>query len=299
VKEGQSTDVAVVGCGPAGIAAALQLRRSNIRCLVFERKRVGGLLANAHLVENYPGFPAGISGVELVSLMKQHLDAWSIEVITRNVSSLSHSGTGFEVKAGDEIFRSKILVLATGTQPRMPAAVEIDRAAQGMVLNEVVSILGIRGKEIVVVGAGDAAFDYALNLGRGNRVTILNRTDRIRCLGILKDRAWALPSIDYASDTRVLEVRRISEDMVSIKCRSGGLARELKAHYLIFATGRDPDLGVLSDQVLEAWDRFLEAGLLYLAGDVKGGKRRQTAIAVGDGVQAAVRICDKLREMGR
>jgi thioredoxin reductase (NADPH) len=293
----QNADVAIVGCGPAGIAAAIQLTRSGVSCLVLEKKRIGGLLANANLVENYPGFPAGISGVELVRLMKRHLQAQSIEVIPREVSALSHSGIGFRGVAEGEVFRSRIVILAAGTRPKSPDGVKIQADARPMVLYEVFPILGARDEDIIIVGAGDAAFDYALNLGRRNRVTILNRTDRVRCLGILRERAEALSSIECVTDTVVLEVAGAAEDRISIRCRSRGRGRELTAHHLVFAIGREPELGLLSGPLLESRDRLCEEGLLYFVGDVTRGDRRQTAIAVGDGVRAAMDVSDKLGKL--
>lgn len=295
----QSAEVAVVGCGPAGIAAAIQLKRSGVGCLVFEKERIGGLLANANLVENYPGFPAGISGADLVSLMKEHLKTQAIEVITREVKNLQHSEHGFTVTAGAEAFQSHTVIVATGTKAKSPEGISLDAAARSMVLYEIVPILGTRDEDIVIVGAGDAAFDYALNLGEHNRITILNRTDRVLCLDILRERAGALPSIKYLANIDVLEVTRAAEDRISIRCRSNGRDRELTAHYLVFAIGREPELGLLSDQLLESQGRLCEEGLLYFVGDVKRGERRQTAIAVGDGVKAAMDICEKLRVKAR
>ena len=295
----QSATVAIVGCGPAGIAAAIQLKRSGVDCLVFEKERIGGLLANANLVENYPGFPAGISGVDLVRLMGKHLEAHAVEVIPKQVLKLHHSEDGFTVTAGDEAFGSHMVIVATGTSPKAPHEVNIHAGARPMVLYEIVPVLNARDRDIVIVGAGDAAFDYALNLGRHNRVTILNRTGRTKCLGILRERAEALSSIEYLDNAEVLEVTPAAQERVSIGCRLQGRDQRITAHHLVFAIGRVPELGLLSGSLRQSQDRLRADGLLYFVGDVTRGKRRQTAIAAGDGVKAAMEISDKLRMQAR
>lgn len=292
-------DTAIVGCGPAGIAAAIQLRRSGVSCLVFERGRIGGLLLNANLVENYPGFPVGISGTDLAGLMMEHLRTHSIDVIPEAVSGLRLEDGGFTLVAGDAAFRSRITVVATGTKARCPEGVAIRKTAWPLVLDEIVSIVDVSEEHIVIVGAGDAAFDYALNLGRRNRVTILNRTERVRCLGILHERAESCGSIEYIPGTEAVEVAGAPGSGLSILCRSKGRDRKIEADRLVFAIGREPELDLFSGWPPELQERLSRQGLLYMVGDVRMGRNRQTAIAVGDGIKAAMDICRKLGVQGR
>jgi hypothetical protein len=123
----------------------------DIDLLVFERHRIGGLLANANLVENYPGYPAGIPGAELVHLMEKHLKAHAAEVIFHEASKLRHSGEGFTIAAGGEVFKAAITVLATGTKATSPDGVRIEAAARPMVLHEIVPIAGACDEEIVIM----------------------------------------------------------------------------------------------------------------------------------------------------
>jgi thioredoxin reductase len=293
------TGAAILGCGPAGIAAAIQIKRSGLSCLVFERGRIGGLLVNANLVENYPGFAAGISGIDLAGLMKEHLEAHCVDVIPEEVSGLKYEEDGFTLRAGDKTFRSRVAVLATGTRAKSPEGVAILPAARPLVLHEIASILDVREEHIAVVGAGDAAFDYALNLGRRNHVTILNRTKRVRCLGILRERVESRGSIEYISETGVVEVADGPRGGLSILCRSKGRDRKIEADRLVFAIGREPELDLLSGWPPELRDRLSRQGLLHMVGDVRMGRSRQTAIAVGDGTKAAMDICRKLGVQGR
>jgi thioredoxin reductase (NADPH) len=287
---GHETDVAVVGGGPAGMAAAIQLKRSGVACLVFERGRLGGLLANANLVENYPGFPGGIRGMELARLMEEHLRAYEVEVIPSEVRGLRPDRDFISLATSDGGFHSRVVVAATGTRPQKPHDVVVRSDAIQRVFYEIVPILDTRDKEIVIVGSGDAAFDYALNLGRRNKVTILNRGEHTCCLDTLRKRAEALESITHLKNTTPAEVALSDQDRISVRCGSGGGDVELLADYVVFAIGREPEVGFLSGMPADEAERLRSGGSLHLAGDVARGDNRQTAIAVGDGVRTAMEI---------
>jgi thioredoxin reductase len=126
---------------------------------------------------------------------------------------------------------------------------------------------------------------------------MLSRTERLRCLDLLRRRAEGLSSITYHGSTEVLEVSPAEADRISIRCRSKGRDRNLKANHVVFAIGREPEAALISGPLLESQDRLCEEGLLHLAGDVKRGDIRQTAIAVGDGVKAAMDIFHRLRNL--
>ena len=145
-------------------------------------------------------------------------------------------------------------------------------------------------KRLVIIGAGDAAFDYALNLGKNNSVTILNRSDELKCLPLLWERVRENPRIRYFPDT---EVRRISEAAgggLMVKCRTAEGTCEYSADFLIAAIGRYPNVEFLSESQSIRPDNLASSGLLYKIGDVKNQIYRQTTIAVGDGVRAAMSI---------
>jgi thioredoxin reductase (NADPH) len=290
-------DVAIVGCGPAGIAASIQLTRSGVKTLVFEKNRIGGLLVNAHRVENYPGFPRGITGQDLVRLMQEHLSVQSVEVVSQEVLCLDISGEGLTLTAPEESFQSTLAIVATGTKPKSPDSVEIHPAALGRVFYEISPIMRIENRRIAIYGAGDAAFDYALTLGQHNKVRIINRTDRTRCLPILFERAADLSSIEYLDDTVLMGLEPLAEDGLRLRCNRAGEDLRMSADYVVFAIGREPQLDFLADRVAVDLVRLREEGLLHLIGDVRRGMRRQTAIAVGDGLMAAMAAFDKLEEL--
>jgi len=193
--------VAIIGAGPAGLAAAIQLKRYGIDPLLFEAEAVGGLLRNANLVENYPGFPGGIPGLALVRLFEQQLQGQGVTITCARVTGVSEGGGVFRIAAGAHAYRSQVLVLATGSQGLPFQDFTIPPEVASRVVYEILPVMGLAGKRFAIAGAGDLAFDYALNLGKRNEVLILNRSDATRCLPLLKDRASRKPNISYSENT--------------------------------------------------------------------------------------------------
>jgi len=296
--------VAIVGAGPAGIAAALQLARSGIEPLLLERERIGGLLLNANLVENYPGFPEGIPGEELARLFAQQLERVGVEVCYEEVLRLDHDGNAFLLETTKRRLTAEIAVLASGTKPKEFTDCAIPEEAKGRIFYEVYPLRGVRGERLAIVGAGDAAFDYALNLAsRGNEVYILNRSSQVRCLPLLWERARATPQIRYYENTAITRISTISTNRLFLELASSGSGTRgrcwtLEVDRAIFAIGRVPRLDYLGEGLRGRLAQLQEEGSLYLVGDVRRGRYRQVAIAVGDGLEAAMRIHQKLREGG-
>ncbi|MDP3185374.1 MAG: NAD(P)/FAD-dependent oxidoreductase, partial [Anaerolineales bacterium] len=176
------TETLIIGAGPAGIATAIQLKRFGLPPILLEKDRVGGLLRNANLVENYPGFPNGIPGPKLIALFEKQTRRVGAEVTFDEVTRLDYDGEVFLVDTTRNTFSAKYVIVATGTKPK-PLPIKIPAQVEGKVFSEVWPLAGVKNKRILVVGAGDAAFDYALNLAsRENTVTILNRSHETVCL---------------------------------------------------------------------------------------------------------------------
>jgi len=280
--------VIIIGAGPGGIATAIQLKRYGIEPFVLEKNHIGGLLLNANLVENYPGFPQGIPGIDLVKLFEAQLKEVGVTVQFSEVLRLDHQES-FIVGTGGGKLYSRIVVIASGTKPRRFTEVEIPAEAAERVLYEVHPIAGVNGKRIVIIGAGDAAFDYALSLGRNNEVTILNRGQRRRCLPLLWERAEKSPQITYRENTAIAAIKS-SRDGLLLSAKGSVGEWELPADYVISATGRVRQADYFSERLVGKTAELEGQGLLYFVGDVKNDIYRQTAIAVGDGVHAAMKI---------
>ncbi len=284
-------DVVIIGCGPAGAAAAIQLFRSGIAPVVFEKENVGGLLRNANLVENYLGFPGGIKGVDLVDLIKRQLEIVGVKVHNAKVLSLHYKDGLFITKTESGTTKSRFAIIASGTKPKALPDVDIADYAKKNVFSEAYPLFGVSKKRIVIIGAGDAAFDYALNLSRKNEVIILNRSDKTKCLPLLKERCAAVGAIRYLENHPVKTVDT-KNGGVEITAFDVILSKETLFHsdYLITAIGRKPNIDFLETGLTNKIDSLKKDSGLFIIGDVINGIFRQTTISVGDGVRAAMEI---------
>lgn len=289
-------DVLIVGAGPAGLTTALQLRRYGLNPLIFERAEVGGLLKNANLVENYPGFPGGIPGPELLRLFKEHAERISVQVTHEEIVELSFDGRVFQATTSRGNYHSRVAVIASGTKPRPLSDLPIPVAFCDRVEYEVFPFLGLHGQDVAIIGAGDAAFDYALNLSRQNDIQVLNHGERVACLPLLWERASACSRITYRPSTRVIRIDAASARRMALECSSPAGMIRLQVDYLLVAVGRQPQLDFVSVSLLENAPTLQKQGVFYFVGDVKNDIFRQTAIAVGDGMLAAMQIYQLLKE---
>ena len=290
-------DVLIIGAGPAGIAAGIQLKRYGLQPVLLERAEIGGLLKNANLVENYPGFPGGITGIALVQLIKQQANDFSLPIHNVEVTKLDIKEDNlFLAETNKNMYYSKRVVVATGTQPRRFKDFDIPEALNDYIFYEVYPLLSAAGIEIVIVGAGDAAFDYALNLSWRNKITIINRGQDLKCLPLLWERVKAESQVKYLENIAITRVKRHPVSGMLLECSTPDGPVSLRADYLIGAIGRVPQLDFLSAQVIEQAPELENQGLLYFIGDVKNGIYRQTAISVGDGVRTAMRLYRGLTE---
>jgi len=286
-------EVLIIGGGPAGIAAAIQLKRYGIDTLLIEKQCLGGLLRNANRIDNYPGFIDGISGIELVALFKKHIEKAGVEVIYDKVVDVFLTEEKYIVKTERRKLHSKFLIIATGTRPRLLVDPEVPEDIRDSVYYEIAPILDVKNKEIAIIGSGDAAFDYALNLSLKNRVVIFNRKKIIRCIRPLYDECMRNKNIHYIDEAKLLSFKK-SGDKTVISFSQNNEIKKWMCDLLVPALGREPNLEILNDEILTGC-KMEET--LYLVGDVKNGPYRQIAICVGDGIRAAMMINKKRQEM--
>ncbi len=291
-----SKDVIIIGAGPAGIATAIQLKRYVIDTVLFEKEKIGGLLRNANLLENYPGFPKGISGLNLVELFKKHLEHTGVTVSFERILELEYRDEMFFARTNERTIKSNIAVIATGTKPIFFSSPPVSDEINNRIFYEVYPIRGIKNKKIVIIGAGDAAFDYALNLSRKNKkVTILNRSKRANCIPVLKERCKKSDNISYLSDVSVREITNDDDKfLLSYTCNFSRDRIQIEADFVIGAIGRESCLDFLGNELKKIFENLINAGRLYMVGDIKNGMYRQTAICAGDGIKAAMKIYNKI-----
>lgn len=287
-------DVVIIGAGPAGLATAIQLKRYGIEPTLLERKDIGGLLRNANLVENYPGFPQGISGPKLIDLFKEQLKSSMVRVYFEEVLEVDYTNSGFLVTTNQRAITSRIAVIASGTKARRLSNLNISKDFADRVLYEIYPLTQVENEKIAVVGSGDIAFDYALNISQKNEVMILNRGEKVKCLPLLWARAAASEKISYKENTQVRKIEYYDERL-TLTCHNAKSEWQIHVSYLVVAIGREPHLEFLSENIIKNLEELQKAKVLYMVGDVKNDMYRQTAIAIGYGVKSAMEIHRKLK----
>jgi thioredoxin reductase len=283
--------VIIIGGGPAGISCAIQLKRQGLDPLIFEKEDLGGLLWNASTIENYPGFPAGIQSEQLIDRMIRHLESWKVDIIYEEVLKISwDEQMGFNLNTGKSSYYADQVVVASGTEHKTSAFATSNLTE--LILYDVKKLKGISSKIIGIIGAGDAAFDYALNLAsRSNIVKIFNRSNRIKALPLLASRAFKEDSIEYYENHQLKSVKGpVTSPQMKLVFLVDNSEQEYQSDYLIFATGRNPAAGFIDVSVDANRENLLADRKLFFIGDVAGGRYRQTAIAVGEGIKTAMII---------
>jgi thioredoxin reductase len=265
--------VIIIGGGPAGIACAVQLKRYGINPLLIEKDTIGGLVRNAWRIDNYPGFPDGINGADLLKKLQRHLQRFEVRYQISEVIIQNFDQDVFSLNDDTAEFKAKYVVVAAGTEAN-PITTNIPDYYSDKVFTEVYPLRSVKGKTIDIVGAGDAAFDYAMTLSKNNTVTIHNRSTRLKCIPALLGIARQQPNISYIENSNP----------------------SFSSDYTIFATGRKPSLGCLSDKIKDQSHELEAEGRLYFIGDIKNGMVRQCSVAIGDGVRTAMSIVKSLSE---
>jgi thioredoxin reductase len=285
--------VAIIGAGPAGIEAAIQLRRNRIEFLLLEKDEIGGLLNEAQRVENFPGVPLGVSGRVLAARLKRQLFGVGIAVEKAQVRAMARRDGRFVIETDQGSHMAEKVILACGTQP-LPPGPPLDGARlRGRLFASVLPLLRTRRETIAIIGGGDAAFDYALSLAVHNDVHILVRSAKPRALPLLVDRCRQQRRIVVHENCRLTGVAtRAGAENISLETQDafGGSNGEIACQRILVAIGRCPALDFL--------DADLRAGLaglerqkkIFLAGDIGNGRFRQATIAAADGLRAAMEI---------
>ncbi|MEO0932779.1 MAG: thioredoxin-disulfide reductase [Cyanobacteria bacterium J06641_2] len=300
-------NLVIIGSGPAGYTAAIYAGRANLKPVVFEGFEVGGLpggqLMTTTEVENFPGFPAGITGPQLMDKMKAQAERWGAELYTEDVISVDLSQRPFTVRSAEREFKTNSIVIATGaTAKRLGLPSEHTFWSRGIsacaICDGATPIF--HGAELAVIGAGDSAAEEAIYLTKyGDTVNLLVRSDKMRASKAMQDRVLNNPKIKVHWNTEAVDIFGDENHMQGIKVRNNQTGEEssLAAKGLFYAIGHTPNTSLFKGQ-LELDDvgyvvtksNSVETSVegVYAVGDVQDHEFRQAITAAGSGCMGAM-----------
>jgi thioredoxin reductase (NADPH) len=292
-------NVVIIGSGPAGYTAALYAARANLRPLVLKGIDAGGQLMLTTDVENYPGFPEGILGPELMELMEKQAARFDAELLHQAATRVDLSASPFGIWSGDEEFRARSVIVATGAKAKM-LGVPGEKQLLGRGVSTCATCDGFffRGQDLVVVGGGDSAMEEALFLTRfATKVAVVHRRDELRASKIMQQRAFENDKISFVWDSVVDEVLGDGQvGGVRLRNVKTDERSELAAGGLFVAIGHVPNTQIFEGQ-LEMTEGYIVVGEpttatsvegVFAAGDVVDFTYRQAITAAGMGCKAAM-----------
>jgi thioredoxin reductase (NADPH) len=292
-------NVIILGSGPAGLTAALYAARANLKPVVLKGVDAGGQLMLTTEVENFPGFPDAVLGPELMERMEKQAGRFEAELLHQAATRVDLSERPFGVWAGDEEWRARSLIVATGASARW-LGIPGEERLRGRGVSSCATCDGFffRGQELVVVGGGDSAVEEATFLTRfATRVTIVHRRDELRASKIMQDRAFANDKIDFVWDSTVEEITGDgSVSGVRLRNLKTGDTTERETGGVFVAIGHTPNTSLFEGQIQlangyivvdEPTTRTSVEGV-FAAGDVVDVTYRQAITAAGMGCKAAM-----------
>jgi len=289
----------IIGSGPAGFTAGIYAGRAQLEPLLITGTAVGGQMALTPEIENYPGFPEGISGQELTQLMQQQAERFGTRVQMDEVTAVELSNHPFKVVTYGEEYETKALIIATGTSPRkLGVPGEAEFTGRGVSYCATCDGFFYQGRKVVVVGGGDAAIEEAIFLTKfASRVYVVHRRNRLRAEKIFQERAFRNEKIEFVWDSVVTEIvgdgKVTGVRLKNVKTEEGSV---LETDGVFIYVGAIPNTGFLEGQ-LELDDRgyivtdrqcHTSVPGVFAAGDVQERVLKQVATAVGSGAMAAM-----------
>jgi len=294
--------VLVVGSGPAGLTAAIYAARADLDPLMIEGMERGGQLMLTTEVENYPGFPEGIMGPELMDAMRQQAERFGTRIVSSDVSRVDLSSEPFKVWVGDDIYESESIIISTGASARW-LGIPGESRLRGYGVSACATCDGFffRDREIAIVGGGDSSMEEAIFLTKfASKVTIVHRRDEFRASKIMAQRAIDHPKIEVLWNTTVEEV--LGDDLVTglrVKNVETGETSVLPVEGFFLAIGHDPNTKIFQGQVdlddtgyivTESGSTTTSVEGVFAAGDVVDHYYQQAITAAGMGCQAAIDV---------
>lgn len=307
-KPVEQRDLIILGSGPAGLSAALYGARADLEPLVLTGMTLHGQASTTDIIENYPGFPKGISGPELGQLFQEQAERFGAKVELDQAISANLNKNPFTIETYSKIYESKSLIISTGaTNRKLKVPGEKELAGRGVSYCGTCDGWFFKGKDIVVVGGGDSALEEGLFLTRfANSVTIIHRRDELRAGAILENRALANPKIKFIWDTVITEI--LGDNAVKAVILKNVKTEEERIHEtdgVFIFIGHSPNTKLFADQ-LELDDqgyiivnRNMETSVpgVFAAGEVADPSFRQVITSAGMGAAAAIQATRYLEEM--
>ena len=313
-------NVIIIGSGCSGLTAAIYAARANLAPLIIEGHEPGGQLALTTLVENFPGFPEGIQGPELIDNMRKQGARFGAEFKTGHVVSvdLSQKKDGLGAKPislnlGRETLLTRALIVASGASARW-LGLPSEKALIGHGVSSCATCDGFffSGKEIAVIGGGDSAMEEALFLTRfATKVTLIHRRSEFRASKIMLDRARAHDRIDFLTDTVVDDVLDVNKKEVTglrLRNTKTGEQWDLPTSAMFLGIGHTPNADFVGDQLLRDGEGYIipsdghvctRVPGVFVSGDVSDRRYRQAVTAAGTGCMAALEVEKYLEEIGK
>ena len=294
-------DVIIVGSGCAGLTAAIYAARANMNPIVIDGREPGGQLYTTTLVENFPGFPDGVQGPELMDNMRTQAERFGAQIKSGEITNVDLSKRPFRLSAGNENYECLSLIIASGASARL-LGVESEKKLIGRGVSTCATCDGsfFRGHEIVVVGGGDTAMEEATFLTKfANKVNLLHRRNEFRATKIMLDRARKNPKINFMTPYVVEEVMDVAKNTVEgVRVRNLDTQQVsvIPATGLFIAIGHDPNTKPFKGQLDMNEDGYLithdgprtNVEGVFAAGDVQDHVYRQAITAAGSGCMAAI-----------
>jgi thioredoxin reductase (NADPH) len=296
---GKIYQVVIIGGGPAGLTAGLYCARSRLNTLLIERGVIGGQITNAERVENYPGFPKGISGIELGQLIHEQATSYGLETLLAEVTKAVPSPRHNLVSTSEGAFVAESIIITSGSQFRKLGVPGEDKFV-GKGISYCATCDGplFKGKIVAVIGGGDAAITEALYLSRfASPVKVIHRRGQLRASKIFQERAMADPKIEFIWDTVVTQIE--GDGLVKqlmLKSTRNAKISVLEVAGVFVAIGSEPNstqwqgLLPLDEGGYIITNELMETKIpgIFAAGDVRHNSARQAITAAGDGATAAM-----------
>ncbi len=303
-------DIVILGAGPAGLTAAIYSARGGLKTLVVERQMAGGQIATTDLVENYPGFPDGIGGYELMELMKQQAVRFGAEIREIEAVDSITPGQVHRVAVGEDVYEARALIIATGLDPvGLGCGGEAHFTGRGVSFCATCDGALYRDKVVAVVGGGNSAVEEALFLTRfARKVYVVHRRDKLRADWVLQQRAFANPRIELLWNAQVREVR--GENVVTsiyVGFTDRGEFTEVPVDGVFMYVGQRPNTDFVRDLPLHrdplgfiVTDDQLATSIsgVFAAGDCRANELKQVVWAAAEGALAARSAARYVEDLG-